>query len=197
MWIMPQAYDDRIASIKTAESDESFQGRVTAWHVAWDYARDHFPMGNGFSGSERPQVFNKYYPNAETHAAHSIFFQVLGDTGFGGLVLYLALPIGAFINCSRTKSLARGRREYEWAYDLADMMQLSLFAFCLGGSALSLAYYDVLFILVGLALALRIYVAKHVTENELETSNAAAGRAGSLTHAGARFARKRGSLATR
>jgi hypothetical protein len=54
------------------------------------------------------------------------------------------------------------------------MMQLSLFAFCLGGSALSLAYYDVFFILVGLALALRIYVAN--VRTELTSKSEEAGR---------------------
>ncbi len=164
MWIMPQAYDDRIATLKTADSDQSFQGRVTAWHVAWDYASDHFPFGDGFSGAELPQVYNRYYPGVETHAAHSIYFQVLGDNGFPGLVIYLAIILGAFFASSRTKSLARGSPDLRWAYDLADMMQLSIFAFCIGGSALSLAYYDVFFIEVGLAVALRVYVAKRVAK---------------------------------
>jgi hypothetical protein len=70
----------------------------------------------------------------------------------------------AFVNCSRVKRLARGRTELEWAFDLADMMQLSLFAFCLGGSALSLAYYDVFFIWVGLSQALYLYVLKQLPE---------------------------------
>ena len=158
---MPQAYDDRISTMSTinsTEKDASFQGRLEAWEVAWDYASDHFPLGDGFSGAELPQVFNHYLPNAETHAAHSVFFQVLGDTGFMGLALYLVILVATFLDCARAKRRARRRPELEWAYDLANMLQLSLFAFCLGGSALSLAYYDVFFIWVGLSTALRIYV---------------------------------------
>jgi probable O-glycosylation ligase (exosortase A-associated) len=164
MLMMPQSYDARISTIETAQKDDSFMGRVMAWEVAWDYATDHFPMGNGFSGSELPQVFNHYLPKEATHAAHSIFFEVLGDTGFAGLAIYLVVMASTFVNCTRTKRLARGQPELEWAYDLADMVQLSLFAFCLGGSALSLAYYDVFFIWVGLSQALYLLVSRQALQ---------------------------------
>lgn len=164
MMMMPQSYDQRMATIKTAQSDESFHGRLVAWQVAFDYATDHFPIGDGFSGAELPQVFNHYFPKEDTHAAHSVFFQVLGDLGFMGLAIYLVILVTTVINCSRIKALARGKPEFEWAYDMADMMQLSLFAFCLGGAALSLAYYDVFFLWVGLSTALRIYVVRSVPQ---------------------------------
>jgi len=166
LWIMPQSYDDRLSTIKHADTDESFAGRMQAWQVAWDYATDHFPFGDGFAGAERPQVFNRYLPNADTHAAHSIYFEVLGDQGFMGLAIYLAIIVSAFANCAQTKKLTRGRSEFVWAYDLANMMQLSLFAFCLGGSALSLAYYDVFFILVSLSVTLRAFVLLQIPETQ-------------------------------
>jgi probable O-glycosylation ligase (exosortase A-associated) len=196
MLMMPQSYDDRISTIATIESaqnDGSFHGRVVAWEVAWHYAVDHFPMGNGFSGSERPEIFNRYFPKEDTHAAHSIFFEVLGDTGFAGLAIYLVIMASAFFNCSRVKRLARGRPELEWAFDLADMMQLSLFAFCLGGSALSLAYYDVFFIWVGLSQALYLYVVKQLPEGAKVKRRSFEGVAGSdrVSYA------KRRALATR
>ncbi len=180
LWIMPQSYDDRMSTIKSAQSDDSFEGRVQAWQVAWDYASEHFPIGDGFSGAELPQVFNHYLPKADTHAAHSIFFQVLGDLGFMGLAIYLVILVTAIVNFTKIKRLARGHPELTWAFDLANMMQLSLFAFCLGGSALSLAYYDVFFISVALSSALRAYVAKQVSEESRtdEQTIVAAGRSG-------------------
>ena len=94
-------------------------------------------------------MFFHYIPVTETHAAHSIYFQVLGDTGFPGLAIYLVILFLAFLNCYRIRKATRKRPELEWAYDLATMIQLSLVAFCVGGSALSLAYYDIPFIWAG------------------------------------------------
>ena len=74
--------------------------------------------------------------------------------GFIGLGLYVAILVLAFVNCSKIRKMTRGKEEFAWAFDLAGMIQLSLFAFCVAGAALSMAYYDVFFILVGLLPAM-------------------------------------------
>ena len=60
--------------------------------------------------------------------------------------------------------LTKGRPEFAWAYDLAGMLQLTLFVFCLGGAALSFAYYDGFFISCGLLSVLRQLVVQSSTE---------------------------------
>ena len=146
---MPSSYHDRLTTLNDADSDASFQGRVVAWKVAYYYARDHFPIGAGFDGPQQPSVFNYYFPNDAFHAAHSIFFQVLGDLGFMGLAIYLVLFLLIFLGCYRIGRLARSKPEFDWARDLSRAIQLSMVAFCVAGSALSLAYCDLLFIYAG------------------------------------------------
>lgn len=155
IFLMPQEYFDRLGTIGESDTDNSFQGRMLAWQVAWDYARDHFPFGAGFAGTQEPPIFNYYIPGVKSHAAHSIFFEVLGDNGFPGFVIYVSILILAFVNCARVRRRTRGDPELAWAYDLAGMIQLTLFVFCVGGAALSMAYYDIFFICVGLLPALR------------------------------------------
>ena len=154
IYFMPQTYYDRINTIQSADTDSSFQGRVTSWRVAFSYARDHFPFGDGMAGAQRAAVYNSYFPNQKPLAAHSIYFEVLGDNGFLGLAIYLAILAVVFMNCRRIRKLARGDPALSWANDMAEMIQLSLFVFCVGGAALSMAYYDVFFIWVGLLSAL-------------------------------------------
>jgi putative inorganic carbon (hco3(-)) transporter len=151
---MPREYFARLNSIQAADQDESFSGRVMAWKVALDYAKEHFPFGDGFYESQQPAIFNHYFPNEATHAAHSIYFEVLGDNGFMGLALYLGILVVAFWNTFKIRRMTKRRPELSWAHDLAGMTQLSLFVFCVGGAALSMAYYDVFFILVGLLSAM-------------------------------------------
>ncbi len=155
LYLMPQSFFDRVGSINDANTDASVQGRLVAWQVAYRAAVDHFPFGVGFDGAQRPAVFNRYFPDETTHAAHSIYFQVLGDIGFVGLALYLAMIALVFMNCFKVMRAARDRPELYWARDLASMIQLSMFAFCVGGAALSMAYYDVFAIYLGLLSALR------------------------------------------
>ena len=98
---MPPQFFGRMQTVQSASQDASFTGRVTAWKVAFDYAVDHFPFGAGFYGPQLPGIFNRYFPGEVAHAAHSIYFQVLGEHGFIGLFLYLLLLASAFIRCSR------------------------------------------------------------------------------------------------
>ena len=143
---MPAAYFDRINTLNDVDGDASFQGRVTAWRVAYSYARDHFPFGSGLDGTQEAGIYFQYAPGETFHVAHSIYFQVLGDSGFVGLGLFLTLIILALLNCSRIRKATRNQPELLWARDLATMIQLSLIAYCVGGAALSLAYYDMFYI---------------------------------------------------
>jgi probable O-glycosylation ligase (exosortase A-associated) len=151
---MPESFHERVETISDAKNDASFQGRLSAWEVAYDVARDHFPMGVGFYGPQRHEIFNRYLPDEKAHAAHSIYFQVLGEHGFVGLAIYLVLIVAAFITASHIRKLTRDDPDLEWNYQLASMIQVSLIAFCVGGAALSLAYYDVFIVNVALLLPL-------------------------------------------
>lgn len=169
---MPEQYHERIASIASATDDGSFMGRVVAWKVAFYCAIDHFPFGAGFYTPQLPSVYNAYFPTEHPHAAHSIYFQVLGEHGFIGFGIYLSLIIGSFIQAARIRKLSRHHVELNWAYDLASMIQLSLIAFCVGGAALSMAYYDVFIISAALLMPMSELVRKHLA-NETQAKQTA------------------------
>lgn len=152
---MPEHFFNRMGTINTAMQDQSFEGRLDAWRIAFLYASDHFPFGAGFYGPQLAAIFHQYLPDQIPHAAHSIYFQVLGEHGFIGLGIYLTILAAAFLGCSRIISVTRGLPEQRWAHDLAIAIQASLFVFCVAGAALSMAYYDLLIIEVAVLLMLR------------------------------------------
>jgi probable O-glycosylation ligase (exosortase A-associated) len=152
---MPPSFYARLNTLNSLNNDMSFQGRLTAWRVAYDVAIDRFPMGAGFQGAEQESLYHSYFPREPNHAAHSIYFQVLGDHGFPGLAMYLVILVLGFANTRKIRKLTRGRPELAWAHNLASMIQISLFVFCVGGSSLSQAYYDVPWIWWGLLPALK------------------------------------------
>jgi putative inorganic carbon (HCO3(-)) transporter len=154
--LMPDTFFARLDTVNNLDSDASFQGRVVAWQVAFMYATEHFPFGAGFNAAQTPLVFNHYFPGASIHAAHSIYFQMLGDHGYIGLAIFIAILLLALRSAGVIRRQTRGNPELLWAYDLADMMRVSLISFYFGGAALSMAYSDVYLVLIALLVNLRV-----------------------------------------
>jgi probable O-glycosylation ligase (exosortase A-associated) len=160
VYFMPPSFFERMNTISSYQEDGSFEGRVSAWHVAIDVAVQDFPFGAGFYAPQLPQIFHRFMPDVEPHAAHSIYFQVLGEHGFIGLGIYLLMIASAFLNLRSVIRKTTKLPELAWANDLARMMQLSMLAFCVGGALLSVAYYDLFTLNICLSAALQEYVRK-------------------------------------
>jgi probable O-glycosylation ligase (exosortase A-associated) len=162
---MPQAWLARMDTIETAEQDASFQDRLDAWRVALNIAAQHPLTGSGFGASERSDIYTRFSPENSiyverntrigAHAYHSIYFQVLGDHGYPGLVLFLGLLALTWRCLGRVRRATRRIPEQAWAFDLAAMLQVSLITYAVAGAALSMAYYDLPYIFMGIAIALR------------------------------------------
>ena len=172
---VPEKWTDRMNTIGTASEDSSFMGRVIAWKLSTLIALDNPLLGGGLHALPSPNIWNAYLPGfgllsfipspeagTTPHAAHSIYFEVLGDTGFLGLAVFLAIMASSFWNGRQVKTLARGHPKLKWATSLADKLQLSLIALAVTGAALSASYNDLNFILFGMLSALRRIVSVEV-----------------------------------
>ena len=165
---MPAAWMNRMSSISTASEDASFNGRVAAWKTSFAIARERPLIGGGFSAVKVDRVTKEYtMPGSLTagKAAHSIYFEVLGDHGFVGLLLYFVVLVAAGANTVMTLNSARGRPDLAWAAQLARMMQVSMVAFLVAGAALSMAYYDGMLLILALTSAVA-RVARQTVEAE-------------------------------
>lgn len=157
---MPDKWGERMDTINTYEEDGSVQGRFNAWWMAYNLAKDRPLVGGGFEIYE-PQIFARYAPDpTDIHAAHSIYFQTLGEHGFVGLVLFLLLGILAWRTGTWIIRNTETLDEYKWAYSLATMIQASLIGYIVGGAFLSLLYFDVPYYLMAAMVATRIVVEK-------------------------------------
>lgn len=158
---MPERWSARMDSIGDYQSDGSAMGRINAWWMAYNLACDRF-FGGGFEIAE-PSTFLLYAPNPHAiHAAHSIYFQALGEHGFIGLAIYLVLGMLTWQSAAWIVRHSRGHADLAWAGQLARMIQTSLVAFAVGGAFLSLLYYDVPYYLMAAIAATRIVVARQL-----------------------------------
>jgi len=151
---MPESFYHRAASIQDYDADSSVTSRFDSWWVAYRYAMDHFPFGTGFYGMILPGVWAPYIPGRSL-AAHSIYFQTLGEQGVPGLVLYLLIIASSFLNLQAVRRDTRGIAEFTATYDLAGMLQLSLLVFCVCGAALPINFFDLFFLWAMLSGSLR------------------------------------------
>ena len=129
-----------------------------------------FPLAPAFTAHNSPVSLNRIFRSEGPRAAHSIYFQVLGEQGYVGLVLYLMILAGAFWSTTRVIRAAQESRQFAWAGNLARRNSDEPISLLCGGAALSMAYYDFFIICVALLVPLRELVAQ---QNVLiaETSN--------------------------
>ncbi|WP_051293877.1 putative O-glycosylation ligase, exosortase A system-associated [Pseudoduganella violaceinigra] len=161
---MPEQWHNRIDTINTYEQDSSAMGRINAWKMAINLAADHPLFGGGFQIYNR-EIFARYAPIPEDiHAAHSIYFQVLGEHGYVGLLLFLLMYLIVWRNGAWVIKHAAKVPELEWALRLVRMLQVSLIGFLVGGAFLSLAYFDVPYYIMVTMVATRLLVQKTLKE---------------------------------
>lgn len=138
---MPESWHSRMDTIKSYQEDGSAMGRINAWWMTFNLACDRF-FGGGFD-IYTGQLFAMYAPVPDdVHAAHSIYFQVLGEHGFVGLILYLLLGFFSWRLAGQVYKRTRGNPELDWITRFAAMAKVSILGFAVGGAFLSLAYFD-------------------------------------------------------
>lgn len=97
-------------------------------------------------------------------AAHSIYFEVLGDHGFVGLLLFLCLLGNALRTAWQVRKMTARRPALLWARDMADALGLAVFGFAVGGAGVSLAYFEMFYVVAFLLEALRQCVRKELAQ---------------------------------
>jgi len=164
---MPEQWTERMDSINTYEQDRSVAGRFNAWGMAYNLTKDRPIVGGGFVVTTR-ELFTRYASDVgdEPRAAHSIYFQALGEHGYVGLGLYLLLGFLTWRSGDWIIRNTKDLKEYQWASNLASMIQVSLVGFASGGAFLSLLYFDVPYYLMVAMVATRIIVEKALEEKE-------------------------------
>ena len=161
---IPSQWFERMSTIGTYKQDESAMARFQSWGFAWNVATDRPITGGGFRVFSTDQ-FLRYGPDPfEAYDSHSIYFEVLGEHGFVGLALFLALLVSNFVSLAWVERKARGRPSLAWTKDYAMMLRLSIVSYAVGGAFLGLAYFDLYYNVIAGVVILKILVQRELAQ---------------------------------
>jgi probable O-glycosylation ligase (exosortase A-associated) len=167
--IMPPEWYARMQSIKTYDQDASALGRINAWWTAWNVANARL-FGGGYEMWYQA-VFAAFAPDpSNVRDVHSIYFEVLGEHGWIGFLLFMSLLALTWRKCSVIIGVAKKSAQLLWARDLAAMIQVSLVGYLSAGAFLGLAYFDYVYHLVALVVVVHHLCAGK--RSEVEDSSA-------------------------
>ncbi len=162
---MPAQWMERMQTISHASTVNTAKTRMESWRFATNVALARPIRGGGFDVYKSPVMWNNYGPEGAKHrAVHSIYFRVLGEQGFVGLGLFLALLFVGWRCCTKVRRMTRHSTEEKWAFDLASMLQVSLLAFMTAGLATTSSYFDLTYQLLAMCALLLGLVHKVQTQ---------------------------------
>ena len=142
--IIPFRFFHRLSSLDDIHANTSAMGRIQNWELAWKEAL-RFPYLGVGPGNHIP--YNLSIPHdVQVRVAHSIYFQVLGEEGFVGLLLYLIfclMALGTLVSTWKYAiSVARDYPELAWTKTLASWMTCGYIGFLFGSAFLNMLYIE-------------------------------------------------------
>lgn len=167
---LPQTWYERMATLESHEEDTSASTRVAVWEWTIDYANSH-PMGGGFDayrGNEfaykvpiRTGGGNTLSVTYQDHtdqarAYHSAIFEMLGEQGWPGLLLWLWIHALGLWHMERIRRRWKDRAGagQQWQAPLAMALQFAQVIYLVGSLFQGIAYQPFILTLVGVQCAL-------------------------------------------
>jgi probable O-glycosylation ligase (exosortase A-associated) len=168
---LPESWLNRQQSTLEYEQDSSAMSRFGEWGFAWRVALDRPLTGGGFD-FQSWEVFAKYAPEfLDTYNkiwdTHSVYFGILSDHGFPGLLVFLSMIGLSLSSLWRIKRVVRDRTDLQWLTNYCDMIQVSFVGFLANGAFVNMEYFDLVYHWVGAVASLKV-----IAQQELSTSHA-------------------------
>ena len=119
----------------------------TSGVLGWNHALQNPWTGGGFEG----WIYLSLPAGGGSRVWHSAYIDLLAEHGFVGLALWAALVVGSVLSLTWMIWQSR-RRAMPGLVDEATMLRASIAAYLVGAAFLSIAYWEILFVLVASAI---------------------------------------------
>ncbi|ARU55221.1 O-antigen polymerase [Oleiphilus messinensis] len=153
--------------------DESAMGRIYAWQAAISMATHHPLTGVGINNFYANYYFHSPHWDGKNHAVHSTWFQVLAESGFLGLIIFIILVYSTFQFTRKNNQRIRLNPGLPPSVCvMGNALQSGLAGFCISGTFLTQGFIWPLYILMALTIGLNYYLDSHCrTKTETPENN--------------------------
>ncbi|RJP64837.1 MAG: putative O-glycosylation ligase, exosortase A system-associated [Comamonadaceae bacterium] len=138
------------------DTENSAMGRVAVWFWTLEYIATH-PLGGSFEVYRINQTALELSDGSVLMVAgkafHSIYFEVLGETGIPGIVMYLLIVLLTRNAFARVASMKTGPDDV-WINDAARYLLFTLYIFLVGGAFIGIGFQSYFYYLAALAVGI-------------------------------------------
>ena len=176
---LPTSFTDRMSTIKSYQQDESAATRVAVWKWTWDYVQQH-PLGGGFEMYRQNSIRYETVKSVATatgaqieralvvdkaRAFHSSYFEMLGEQGWPGLILWALIALGGLFRMEVIRRHYKNAEADEaWIAPLASALQAGQLLYMLGACFIAIAFQPFMFMMVGAQIGLDTYLKRKRAE---------------------------------
>lgn len=176
---LPSAFTQRMETIGTYQADASASTRLAVWAWTLDYVKQN-PFGGGFNaflqnriryekvatvGDAGNQTVERSLEVDKGRAYHSAYFEMLGEQGWPGLILWLAINLGGLFRMEvLRRRYAKASEDEAWVVPLAAALQNGHIVYLFGATFIAIAFQPFVFMLIGAQIGLDTYLARKRTE---------------------------------
>jgi probable O-glycosylation ligase (exosortase A-associated) len=170
---LPQSFTARMSTIQNYQADASAGTRLAVWGWTWDYVQKH-PLGGGFdaylgntlrftttatTGDGAVATVTQNVEVDQGRAFHSSYFEMLGEHGFPGIILFLLIHgIGILRMEALRRRYRREQSEEAWIAPLATALQSAHIVYLVGSVFVGIAFQPFAYMLVGVQIGFDGYV---------------------------------------
>jgi probable O-glycosylation ligase (exosortase A-associated) len=167
MPFLPSSFTNRMETISNHQADESASTRIAVWGWTWDYAKNN-PLGGGFEAYRQNrlrvqtsgavdlgsvQLLDRQVLEDRGRAYHSSYFEMLGEQGFPGLILWLMIHGGGLLRMEVLRRRYRGvEGDDAWIAPLATALQHAQIIYLVGSVFVGIAFQPFMFMLLAVQI---------------------------------------------
>ena len=157
-----KSWEARIDTTTSYNTDTSALGRILVWKWTLGFVASN-PLGGGFNAFyidtiEFPPVDGAAPVIIHGKAFHNIYIEVLGEQGFPGLAMFVAIQLLSLFYLRTIRRRTRDRPEQLWCYDLAGALMTSLLVLLACGNFVGIGYQSIIWYALVMPVCLYGYI---------------------------------------
>ncbi|MFN7926623.1 MAG: putative O-glycosylation ligase, exosortase A system-associated [Blastocatellia bacterium] len=163
----PDKVKERIGTIKDAqEQDSSAQQRLRAWEVSGKIIRDYPLTGIGMKNILL--IYSKYGDANDTRVAHNSYLQCAVDAGIPALLFFITMLVVTVFRLRSVRRSLKKRSPDNLVINYTHGMEVAVLGYCVSAFFLSQYTFEILYMIVPLATALKALARNYEKEAEVQ-----------------------------